>query len=86
MLFDLEVGIALGVVASTLYFAYNYARSQEAAVREVPSSSGSVHSYEVAAVLELLSSRVVTCALGGFVFFGSSISMSQAVEKVGAHF
>ncbi len=57
-------------------------QSQVAAVRVVPSSSGSVHTYEVAAVMELLSGRVVTCSLGGFIFFGSSTSMSRAVEQV----
>ncbi len=52
MAFDLEAGIALGLVAATFSFAFTYARSQSGAVRVVPASSGSVHPYEVRSLLD----------------------------------
>ncbi|KAJ9523513.1 hypothetical protein QJQ45_007217 [Haematococcus lacustris] len=75
-------GIAAGVVAATLYFAYKYAQSQVSALRVVAASSGTMHSYEEAALLELMAERVATCAISGFIFFGSSTALSDRVKQV----
>jgi hypothetical protein len=59
-------------------------QSQVSLLRVVAASSGRMHSYEEAALLELLAERVATCALTGFLFFGSALTLSDRVKQVGA--
>lgn len=80
----LEVGIAAGCVAATLYFAFRYAQSQVQQLAVVAPNSGAHHGHEHAALLEqLVGGRVAALALSGFIFFGSSTSIAARVEEEG---
>jgi hypothetical protein len=52
-----------------------------AAFKVLPSRSAAVRSYTESHVLEALSGHIATVAASGFLFFGSSVLMSN---KVGA--
>ena len=45
----------------------------------VPSRSGVVRSLSERAVLEVFMSRMAAVSLSGFIFFGSSVSISEQV-------
>ncbi|KAK9867709.1 hypothetical protein WJX84_006943 [Apatococcus fuscideae] len=79
---NLEVGIAAGIVAATLYFAYAYAKVHVTAFTVVPCRSGVVRSAKQRAVLELMSGRMAAISLSGYIFFGSSITISHKVAAV----
>jgi hypothetical protein len=51
-----------------------------AAVRVLPTRSAAVRSYTESHLLEDLSGRLSTVALSGFMFFGSSVLMSDSVS------
>lgn len=52
----------------------------------VPCRSGVVRSPEQRAVLELLSGRMAAVCLSGYIFFGSSITISHKVAAVSCFF
>ncbi|KAK9811232.1 hypothetical protein WJX72_000395 [[Myrmecia] bisecta] len=79
---SLEMGIGIGIVLATLYFAYAYARVHVTAFTVVPSRSGVVRPYAERAVLEVFNSRMASVSLSGYIFFGSSVSISNKVQSV----
>lgn len=48
----------------------------------VPSRSGAVRTFEQRAVLEQFNPRCVAVSLSGYIFFGSSVSISDKVMEV----
>ncbi|KAG2444838.1 hypothetical protein HXX76_001579 [Chlamydomonas incerta] len=80
----LELGIAAGVVMATLYFAYQYAQSQVAGLRQVAARSGRTHVYDTSSALELLGRRLAVLRLSGYIFFGSSTGMGNQVLQLAA--
>jgi len=50
-----------------------------AAVKVLPTRSAAVRSYADSHLLEALAGRLATVALSGFMFFGSSVLMSDKV-------
>lgn len=48
----------------------------------VPSRSGAVRTFEQRAVLEQFNPRCVAVSLSGYIFFGSSVSISEKVMEV----
>lgn len=48
----------------------------------VPSRSGAVRTFEQRAVLEQFNARCVAVSLSGYIFFGSSVSISDKVMEV----
>lgn len=50
-----------------------------AAVKVLPTRSAAVRSYAESHLLEALAGRLATVALSGFMFFGSSVLMSDKV-------
>jgi hypothetical protein len=50
-----------------------------AAVRVLPTRSAAVRSYAESHLLEALAGRLATVALSGFIFFGSSVLVSDKV-------
>lgn len=53
-----------------------------AAVKVLPTRSAAVRSYAESHLLEALAGRLATVALSGFMFFGSSVLMSDKVGLV----
>lgn len=53
-----------------------------AAFSVLPSRSAAVRSYQESHILEVLSGRVATVGLKGFMFFGSSVALSNKVIKL----
>lgn len=78
----LEVGIGVGMVLATLYFAYAYARMHMRQFTVVPTRSGTVRPWDQRVVLDLLCNRVVAVNLSGYIFFGSSLAISDKVIQV----
>ena len=62
----------LGDVAQVLVTAFTV----------VPSRSGAVRTFEQRAVLEQFNPRCVAVSLSGYIFFGSSVSISEKVMEV----
>lgn len=56
-----------------------------AAVKVLPTRSAAVRSYAESHLLESLSGRLATVALSGFMFFGSSVLMSDKVCDCDRH-
>jgi hypothetical protein len=54
-----------------------------AALRVLPTRSAAVRSYAESHLLEALAGRLATVALSGFIFFGSSVLVSDKVGGVG---
>lgn len=52
-----------------------------AAVKVLPTRSAAVRSYAESHLLEALAGRLATVALSGFMFFGSSVLMSDKVGR-----
>lgn len=48
----------------------------------VPSRSGAVRTFEQRAVLEQFNPRCVAVSLSGYIFFGSSVAISDKVMEV----
>ena len=48
----------------------------------VPSRSGAVRTFEQRSVLEQFNSRCVAVSLSGYIFFGSSVKISDKVMEV----
>ncbi|GAB4822722.1 hypothetical protein N2152v2_009768 [Parachlorella kessleri] len=82
MALGLEAGIAAGIVAAAVHFAYRYANVSVKAFAVVPSRSGAVRTFEQRTTLELFSARVLAVSLSGYLFFGSSVKVSEQVMKV----
>jgi hypothetical protein len=55
-----------------------------AAFKVLPSRSAAVRSYTESHVLEALSGHIATVAASGFLFFGSSVLMSNKVGTAAA--
>uniref|UniRef100_A0A383VST7 STAS domain-containing protein n=1 Tax=Tetradesmus obliquus TaxID=3088 RepID=A0A383VST7_TETOB len=79
---ELEKGVAAGILMCTLYFAVTYARANMAAFKVLPSRSAAVRSYTESHVLEALNGHIATVAASGFLFFGSSVLMSNKVIQL----
>ncbi|KAA6425635.1 MAG: Sulfate Permease Family [Trebouxia sp. A1-2] len=88
MVMGLELGIAAGIVAASLLFAYNYSKVPVGpnvlvtAFTVVPSRSGAVRTFEQRTVLEQFNPRCVAVSLSGYIFFGSSVKISDKVLEV----
>ncbi|DBA74396.1 hypothetical protein WJX77_006646 [Trebouxia sp. C0004] len=82
MVMGLELGIAAGIVAASLLFAYNYSKVLVTAFTVVPSRSGAVRTFEQRTVLEQFNPRCVAVSLSGYIFFGSSVKISDKVLEV----
>eukprot|EP01025_Chloroclados_australasicus_P038986 TRINITY_DN4023_c0_g1_i5.p1 TRINITY_DN4023_c0_g1~~TRINITY_DN4023_c0_g1_i5.p1 ORF type:complete len:784 (+),score=96.96 TRINITY_DN4023_c0_g1_i5:30-2354(+) len=79
----LEMGIGVGIVMAALHFAVEYAQVQVAAFGVVPSRSGAVRTMKQRNVLDLFLGNMLAVSLNGYVFFGSSVKISQRVKEVG---
>ena len=55
-------------------------QANTAAVKVLPTRSAAVRSYADSHLLEGLAGRLSTVALSGFIFFGSSVLMSDKVH------
>ncbi|KAF6261741.1 hypothetical protein COO60DRAFT_1699671 [Scenedesmus sp. NREL 46B-D3] len=82
MQLELERGVAAGILMCTIYFAVTYARANMAAFKVLPSRSAAVRSYTESHVLEALNGHIATVAASGFLFFGSSVLMSNKVIQL----
>ena len=78
----LEVGIAAGIVMSTMNFAYSYAKVHVTAFTVVGSRSGRVRTFAERTMLELFYNRMAAVSLSGYIFFGSSVNISRQVHEV----
>jgi hypothetical protein len=54
-------------------------------VKVLPTRSAAVRSYAESHLLEALAGRLATVALSGFMFFGSSVLMSDKVSTLFGH-
>ncbi len=78
----MEVGIASGIVMSTMNFAYSYAKVHVTAFTVVGSRSGRVRTFAERTMLELFYNRMAAVSLSGYIFFGSSVNISRQVHEV----
>ncbi|KAK9810835.1 hypothetical protein WJX73_000129 [Symbiochloris irregularis] len=78
----LEAGIGAGIMMATLYFAFAYARVNVQTFTVVPSRSSAIRTLSERLVLELFNRRMAAVTLTGYIFFGSSISISDEVMTV----
>eukprot|EP00878_Enallax_costatus_P013193 GHUV01013790.1.p1 GENE.GHUV01013790.1~~GHUV01013790.1.p1 ORF type:complete len:1035 (+),score=287.38 GHUV01013790.1:628-3732(+) len=79
---ELEMGVATGMLLCIIFFTVTYAKANLAAFTVLPSRSAAVRSYQESHILEALSGRLATVALKGFMFFGSSVALSDKVIKL----
>ncbi|BDA44720.1 Uncharacterized protein C24H6.11c [Coccomyxa sp. Obi] len=79
---DLERGIGAGIVMATLYFAYSYAQVTVRTFSVLPTRSGVLRAVSERKILDLFSSRLAAISLSGYIFFGSSVSISDQVMSV----
>ncbi|KAG2496216.1 hypothetical protein HYH03_005814 [Edaphochlamys debaryana] len=84
MYLGLELGIAAGIVLATLYFAFQYARSQVSGLRQVAARSGRTHLYDTSSTLDILGKRMAVLRVSGYVFFGSSTGLANQVLQQAA--
>ncbi|KAK9847078.1 hypothetical protein WJX84_002130 [Apatococcus fuscideae] len=82
MIGGLEVGIASGIVMSTMNFAHSYAKVHVTAFTVVGSRSGRVRTFAERTMLELFYNRMAAVSLTGYIFFGSSVNISRQVHEV----
>ena len=79
----LEVGIAAGIAVATADFAYRFARTRVAVTPVAPSRAAAARPPADRALLAaFLSRRAAAVSLGGYVFFGSALSISENVMTV----
>ena len=76
------MGIASGIVMSTMNFAYSYAKVHVTAFTVVGSRSGRVRTFAERTMLELFYNRMAAVSLSGYIFFGSSVNISKQVHEV----
>ena len=73
----LEIGMACGVLVAMLHFILDYARVP--VVQRVPLRSNVMRSPELASVLDELRPAVMTLRCRGYIFFGSSVQITNDV-------
>eukprot|EP01023_Acetabularia_acetabulum_P049289 TRINITY_DN5257_c0_g2_i2.p1 TRINITY_DN5257_c0_g2~~TRINITY_DN5257_c0_g2_i2.p1 ORF type:complete len:544 (+),score=84.96 TRINITY_DN5257_c0_g2_i2:163-1794(+) len=78
----LELGILVGIVIAALHFAIEYAQVSVAAFGVAPSRSGAVRTTKQRNILDLFLGNMLAVSLNGYVFFGSSVKISQKVKEV----
>jgi len=79
----LEVGIAAGIAAATADFAYRFARIRVVVTPVAPSRAAAARPPADRALLSAFRSRrAVAVSLGGYVFFGSALALSDHVLTV----
>lgn len=79
---NLEAGIAAGIVLATFYFAWGYAQSQLDSFTLVPGRSDIVRAADQEAALELLRpAHLVSAQLRGFLFFGVAATLSRRLHE-----
>ncbi|KAK9845896.1 hypothetical protein WJX81_005443 [Elliptochloris bilobata] len=79
---DLETGIGAGVIFSVVYFAYSYAKVTVRASAVIPARSAVLRGPTERAVLDLMTARLAAVSLSGYIFFGSSVKISDQVMAV----
>eukprot|EP00877_Chromochloris_zofingiensis_P013889 jgi/Chrzof1/8754/Cz03g23090.t1 len=82
MQFELEAGVLIGILLCTIYFAVTYARAHLTHFTVVSSRSSAVRTYKERKLLDACSNRMVAVALSGYIFFGSSVSISAKVLRI----
>eukprot|EP00208_Stichococcus_sp_RCC1054_P002786 CAMPEP_0206138434 /NCGR_PEP_ID=MMETSP1473-20131121/3325_1 /ASSEMBLY_ACC=CAM_ASM_001109 /TAXON_ID=1461547 /ORGANISM="Stichococcus sp, Strain RCC1054" /LENGTH=727 /DNA_ID=CAMNT_0053531873 /DNA_START=75 /DNA_END=2255 /DNA_ORIENTATION=- len=80
--FGLELGILGGLVLSVFYFAFAYAQAHVASFAVVPSRSGVMRTFDQGLCLDVLSAHMVSLSVSGYLFFGSSLAISDKVLNV----
>jgi len=78
----LESGIGVGFAASAAAFVWRYARTHVTALTVVPSRAGAARPPAERAALARLGEHWAIVGVDGYVFFGSSVSISQRVGAV----
>lgn len=78
----LESGIGVGFAASAAAFVWRYARTTVTALTVVPSRAGAARPAAERAALAALGERWAIVGVDGYVFFGSSVSISRRVGAV----
>ena len=73
----LEIGMACGVLVAMLHFILDYARVP--VVQRIPLRSNVMRSPELASVLDELRPAVMTLRCRGYIFFGSSVQITNDV-------
>lgn len=80
--FGLELGILGGLILSLIAFTFSYAQGHVESFTLLPSRSGVMRPYDHGICLEILGAHMVSLSVSGYLFFGSSLAISDKVFKV----